>query len=80
MREVTDANETVGIGVSRVENQADFMDKLAAVKAKAAAELVDVNLEEEAAQKDALVVRQQLAIEVLSIANSSYATILRLFD
>lgn len=78
--DVTKASERVGITQSRVENQSDFLDRLTTIRATAVSRLVDANLEEEAAQKDALVVRQQLAIEALSIANNSLANILRLFD
>lgn len=80
MAETTDATATVSLTSSRIAGQQDFLDSIEAIKTAAISNLIDANLEEEAAIKDALVVRQQLAIEALAIANSSLSSILRLFE
>jgi flagellin len=79
MTDVVGATATVGATQSRVVGTADFLSQLETIQSTAVSSLVDANLEEEAAIKDALVVRQQLAIEALSIANSSLSNILALF-
>ena len=80
LTEIASAETLVGSAISRVQSQASLLDTMTAARQQALSTLVDANLEEEAAQKDALVVRQQLAIEALSIANTNLATILRLFE
>ncbi|WP_226577982.1 flagellin N-terminal helical domain-containing protein [Acuticoccus sediminis] len=80
MGEVTDAGATVGAMVNQVQSHSAMVETIATAREQAYASLVEVDLEEEAALQEALLVRQQLAIEALAISNSSLSTILRLFE
>jgi flagellin len=60
--------------------QDNFASKLSAAVDKGVSRLVDANMEEESAKLSALQTQQQLAVQSLSIANSSSQSILRLFQ
>lgn len=80
LADVTAASARLGVSVDRVADQTSFIEAMETARSQAVSRLVDANLEEEAAAKDALVVRQQLAIEALAISNASLSSVLRLFD
>ena len=78
--DVTSAETTVGALVNQVESHSAMVATLATAREQALVSLVGADAEEEAARKEALLVRQQLAIEALAISNTSLSTILRLFE
>ncbi len=69
----------LGSGSRRLDLQADFTGKLSDAIEVGIGNLVDADLAEESARLQALQVRQQLAIQALSIANSAPSSILQLF-
>ena len=65
---------------TRIELQDDFAAKLSDAIEAGVSRLVDADMEEESAKLSALQTQQQLAIQSLSIANSSSSNILTLFQ
>ncbi|HBB83622.1 MAG TPA: flagellar protein [Sulfitobacter sp.] len=73
------AATTLGVGEKSIENQQEFLTKLADNLDSGVGAMVDANMEEEAARLQALQVQQQLASQSLSIANQAPQNILSLF-
>ncbi len=63
----------------RIDLQSEFANKLSDAIESGVSRLVDANMEEESARLSALQTQQQLAVQSLSIANSSSQNILSLF-
>lgn len=80
MGNVTTAATTVGGVLNRVETQSSVVQTLNSARETALTSMVGADLEAEAAAQDALLARQQLAIEALAIHNASLSSILRLFQ
>ena len=68
-----------GIAEKSVEMQKEFLGELTNRLDAGVGSMIDANMEEEAAQLQALQVQQQLATQALSIANQSPQNILSLF-
>ena len=64
---------------TRIDLQDAYSAKLSDAMEAGVSRLVDADMEEESAKLSALQTQQQLAIQSLSIANSSSQTILTLF-
>ncbi|UOM34294.1 flagellin [Acuticoccus sp. I52.16.1] len=79
MSDVTDAGAMVGAAINQVESHGAMVSAMASAREEALNTLVGADLEAEAAKQEALLVRQQLAIEALAISNSSLSTMLQLF-
>ena len=69
----------LGLAEKSIENQQNFLTKLADNLDAGVGAMVDANMEEEAARLQALQVQQQLASQSLSIANQAPQNILSLF-
>lgn len=69
----------LGLAEKSIENQQEFLTKLADNLDSGVGAMVDANMEEEAARLQALQVQQQLASQSLSIANQAPQNILSLF-
>lgn len=76
---LTKGAATLGSLSSRIDLQIDFASKLSNAIESGVSRLVDADMEEESARLSALQTQQQLAIQSLSIANSSSQNILSLF-
>lgn len=63
-----------------LDTMKDVLTTVDSIRQQAIGELVDADMEEEAAKINALQVKQQLAYQALSIGNSSSQNILRLFQ
>jgi flagellin len=79
LSEVTNAASSVGAVQNRVTSQQTFVKALIDSNTTAVGALVDANMEEESTKLKALQTQQQLAVQSLSIANSSTQNILVLF-
>ncbi len=79
LSQVTDAASAVGAYQNRVTSQQTFVKALIDANTTAVGTLVDANMEEESTKLKALQTQQQLAVQSLSIANSSTQNILVLF-
>ena len=77
--DMTDASTTLGTVGSRIESQIDFVKALTDANTRAIGTLVDADMEAESTKLKALQTQQQLAIQSLSIANSTSQNILQLF-
>jgi flagellin len=77
--EVITAQNNVGVNLARAESQESFLSALMDANDRAVGALVDANMEEESTRLRALQTQQQLAIQSLSIANSSSQNLLSLF-
>ncbi len=77
--EAIESATTLGVGQKSIENQQEFLTKLADNLDTGVGAMVDANMEEEAARLQALQVQQQLASQSLSIANQAPQNILSLF-
>lgn len=80
LTEVIRAQNDVGVGLARAESQLTFVDALIDANDRAIGALVDANMEEESTRLRALQTQQQLAVQSLSIANTSAQSILQLFQ
>jgi len=76
---MTSAAANLGSLSMRIGLQDDFVSKLSAAIDKGVGRLVDADMNEESTRLKALQTQQQLAIQSLSIANSSSQNILSLF-
>ena len=76
---VNDALSALGAGAKRIEIQKSFVAKLSDTLEVGIGNLVDADLAKEAANLQALQVKQQLGLQALSIANQSPSAILSLF-
>ncbi|MBZ8131775.1 flagellin [Afifella sp. IM 167] len=77
--DLTDASTKAGALTSRIQSQESFVMALMDANDRAIGTLVDADMEEESTRLKALQTQQQLAIQSLSIANSSSQNILSLF-
>jgi flagellin len=77
--DVTSALTVVGAASTRVDSQMTFIQALVDANTRAVGTLVDANMEAESTKLKALQTQQQLAVQSLSIANSSTQNILLLF-
>ena len=73
------ANASLGSISMRIGLQEDFISKLTDSIDKGVGRLVDADMNEESTRLKALQTQQQLAIQALSIANSTSENILSLF-
>jgi len=79
MKTVTNANAAFGLAETRINNQKDFISKVADNFTAGIGAIVDADMNQEAARFQALQVQQQLAGQALSIANQQPQQILSLF-
>ncbi len=77
--DITSALTVVGAASTRVDSQMTFVQALVDANTRAVGTLVDANMEQESTKLKALQTQQQLAVQSLSIANSSTQNILLLF-
>ncbi len=77
---LTDAGAALGALITRIDLQDEFAATLSDAIETGVSRLVDADMEEESAKLSALQTQQQLAIQSLSIANSSSQNILSLFQ
>lgn len=76
---LTKGAAALGALSTRIDLQSDFASKISDAMDAGVSRLVDADMEEESAKLSALQTQQQLAVQSLSIANSSSQTILSLF-
>ncbi|KIQ02307.1 flagellin [Agrobacterium tumefaciens] len=76
---LTDGAAALGALSSRIDMQDDYSSKLSDAIKSGVSRLVDADMEEESARLSALQTQQQLAVQSLSIANSSSENIMTLF-
>ena len=79
LKAMTSAGAKLGSISTRITMQDDFVNSLSDSIDSGVGRLVDANMEEESSRLSALQTQQQLAIQSLSIANSSSQNILSLF-
>ena len=79
LKAMTSAGAKLGSISTRITMQDDFVNSLSKSLDSGIGRLVDANMEEESSKLSALQTQQQLAIQSLSIANSSSQNILSLF-
>ena len=77
---LTDAGAALGALQTRIDLQTDYASTLSDAIDEGVSRLVDADMEQESAKLSALQTQQQLAIQSLSIANSSASNILSLFQ
>jgi len=80
LSKLTDAGAVLGALTTRIDLQDDFASTLSDAIESGVSRLVDADMEEESAKLSALQTQQQLAVQSLSIANSSSQNILSLFQ
>jgi len=80
MSQLTIAGAALGALTTRIDLQTDYASKLSDAMEEGVSRLVDADMEEESAKLSALQTQQQLAIQSLSIANSSSQNIMSLFQ
>lgn len=79
LTDMTTASTELGTVSTRIESQRSFVKALMDANDRAIGTLVDADMEEESTRLKALQTQQQLAVQSLSIANSSSQNILSLF-
>jgi flagellin len=79
LQQMTSAAADLGSIAMRIELQEDFINKLSDSLDSGVGRLVDADMNEESTRLKALQTQQQLAVQSLSIANSSSEVILSLF-
>ena len=79
LKALTTGGSILGSISKRIDLQTDFANKLSDAIESGVSKLVDADMEEESARLSALQTQQQLAVQSLSIANSSSQNILSLF-
>jgi len=79
LKALTSGGSVLGSVSKRIDLQTDFATKLSDAIESGVSKLVDADMEEESARLSALQTQQQLAVQSLSIANSSSQNILSLF-
>ena len=77
---LTDAGAALGALTTRITLQDEFASKISDAIDSGVSRLIDADMEEESAKLSALQTQQQLAVQSLSIANSSSQNIMRLFQ
>jgi flagellin len=76
---MTAAGSQLGSLTARIDLQTTFVSSLSDAISSGVGKLVDANMEQESSKLSALQTQQQLAVQSLSIANSSSQSILSLF-
>ena len=76
---VTDAGTKLGANKTQIDGQKTFVDTLMKANDRTIGILVDADVEEESTKLKALQTQQQLAVQALSIANSSSQNVMSLF-
>ncbi|CAO4186498.1 flagellin N-terminal helical domain-containing protein [Methylorubrum extorquens] len=76
---VTNAGTKLGANKTQIDGQKSFVDTLMKANDRTIGTLVDADIEEESTKLKALQTQQQLAVQALSIANSSSQNVLSLF-
>jgi flagellin len=76
---LTDAGAALGALTTRIDLQTSYAGTLTDAIEEGISRLVDADMEEESARLSALQTQQQLAVQSLSIANSSSQNIMTLF-
>ncbi|MBJ3778687.1 flagellin N-terminal helical domain-containing protein [Acuticoccus mangrovi] len=79
LMEVITASNLVGTVLARAQSQNSFISALIDANDRAVGALIDANMETESTRLAALQTQQQLAVESLSIANTSAQNVLALF-
>ena len=79
LAKVTDAGTKLGANKTQIDGQKTFVDTLMKANDRTVGILVDADIEEESTKLKALQTQQQLAVQALSIANSSSQNVLSLF-
>ncbi|AWI88355.1 flagellin [Methylobacterium sp. DM1] len=79
LAKVTDAGTKLGANKTQIDGQKSFVDTLMKANDRTIGVLVDADIEEESTKLKALQTQQQLAVQALSIANSSSQNVLSLF-
>ncbi|MDQ1197584.1 flagellin [Agrobacterium sp. SORGH_AS 787] len=79
LKKLTKGAAALGALSKRIDLQDQFSSKISDAQKAGISRLVDANMEEESAKLSALQTQQQLAVQSLSIANSSSQSILSLF-
>jgi flagellin len=79
LTETITAQNEVGVTLSRIDSQMEFVKSLVDANDRAIGTLVDADMEEESTKLRALQTQQQLAVQSLSIANGAAQNILQLF-
>ncbi|HMN86023.1 MAG TPA: flagellin [Bauldia sp.] len=79
LSDMTDSSTVLGTVGSRIDSQISFVKALSDANTRAIGTLVDADMEAESTKLKALQTQQQLAIQSLSIANSTSQNILSLF-
>ncbi|WP_128561020.1 flagellin [Methylobacterium crusticola] len=79
LSKVTDAGTQLGAKKTQIDGQKTFIDTLMKANDRTIGILVDADIEEESTKLKALQTQQQLAVQALSIANSSSQNVLSLF-
>ena len=79
LKAMTSVAAKLGSISTRIDLQTDFVSKLSDSVESGIGKLVDADMEEESSKLSALQTQQQLAVQSLSIANSSSQNILSLF-
>ncbi|MBB4104589.1 flagellin N-terminal helical domain-containing protein [Allorhizobium borbori] len=79
LKALTTGGSVLGSISKRIDLQTEFSNKLSDAIESGVSKLVDADMEEESAKLSALQTQQQLAVQSLSIANSSSQNILSLF-
>jgi flagellin len=80
LAQMTIGGAALGALTTRIDLQTDYAGKLSDAINEGVSRLVDADMEEESAKLSALQTQQQLAVQSLSIANSSSQSILKLFQ
>lgn len=76
---MTELGSIFGAASSRIDTQKDYLKSITAAIDRGVGALVDADMNEESTRLKALQTQQQLAVQSLSIANSSSESILQLF-
>jgi flagellin len=79
LKAMTAAGSQLGSLTARIDLQTTFVSSLSDAISSGVGKLVDANMEQESSKLSALQTQQQLAVQSLSIANSSSQSILSLF-
>jgi flagellin len=80
LAQMTDGGAALGAVKTRLDLQADYAAKLSDAIEQGVSRLVDADMEGESAKLSALQTQQQLAVQALSIANSSAQNLMKLFQ
>jgi flagellin len=79
LNSMTSMGSKLGSISTRIDLQTDFASSMSDAIESGVGKLVDADMEEESSKLSALQTQQQLAVQSLSIANSSTQNILSLF-